>query len=344
MRAVVFDSPGKVALADVPEPRIEHATDALVAIRVGAICGTDLHALGGIPGIPPGTVLGHEFTGEIVAVGSAVQDRKVGELVNASDFTACGRCWWCRNGDHWECEDRSFFGFGSVFGEPLPGAQSEMIRVPHADAVLCPVPPHCSPEAAVFVGDTLACGFAAAERGELRPGETVAIVGGGTVGQMASLACQTLGAATVIVTDRLPARLQVAADNGAVTATPTDAGAIIAELTDGRGADLAIDAVGGQAPLLAACDLVRRRGRIVSVGAHFDATLPYPIAKAFADELTLSCAIGDSIRLRDRIFPLLSAGVLDPTVVVTDTVSLEGVPEAYRRMAAHDELKVLIRP
>ena len=344
MRAVVFDSPGRVALADVPEPRIENPTDALVDIRVSAICGTDLHALHGVPGIPPGTVLGHEFTGEIVAVGPAVQDRKVGELVNASDFTACGRCWWCRNGDHWECEDRSFFGFGSVFGEPLPGAQSEIIRVPHADAVLCPVPEHVTPEAAVFVGDTLACGFAAAERGELRPGETVAIVGGGTVGQMASLACQIIGAATVVVTDMLPARLQVAADNGAVPAAPTDAGAIIAELTDGRGADVAIDAVGGPAPLLAAFDLVRRRGRIVSVGAHFDATFLYPIARAFADELTLSCAIGDSIRLRDRIFPLLSAGVIDPTAIVTSTVSLAEVPDAYQRMAAHEELKVLIQP
>ena len=344
MRAVVFDSPGKVALADVPEPRIEHPTDALVEVKVGAICGTDLHALHGLPGIPPGTVLGHEFTGEIVAVGSAVQNRKVGELVNASDFTACGRCWWCRNGNHWECEERSFFGFGSVFGAPLPGAQSEMVRVPHADTVLCPVPAYCSAEAAVFVGDTLACGFAAAERGGLLPGETVVIVGGGTVGQMASLACQTVGAAAVIVTDRLPARLQVAADNGAIPASPDEAAGIIAEFTDGRGADVAIDAVGGPAPLLAACDLVRRRGRIVSVGAHFDATFPYPIARAFADELTLTCAIGDSIRLRDRIFPLLSAGIIDPTTIVTSVVSLEEVPEAYQRMAGHDELKVLIRP
>ena len=344
MRAVVFDSPGKVALADVPEPRIEHPADALVAIEVSAICGTDLHALHGVQGIPPGTVLGHEFTGEIVAVGSAVQDRKVGELVGASDFTACGRCWWCRRGDHWECEDRSFFGFGSVFGAPLAGAQTEMIRVPHADSVLCPVPEHCSPEAAVFVGDTLACGFAAAERAGLAPGETVVIVGAGTVGQMASLACQTIGAATVVVTDRLPARLHVAADNGAVPAAPAEVAAILAELTDGRGADVAIDAVGGQAPLLAACDLVRRRGRVVSVGAHFDAAFPLPVARAFAEELTLGFAIGDSIRLRDRIFPLLSAGVLDPTVVVTATVSLAEVPEAYERMAAHDELKVLIRP
>ena len=344
MRAVVFDSPGKVALADVPEPRIEQPGDAIVDIGVSAICGTDLHALHGIDGIPPGTVLGHEFAGEIVAVGPAVQHRKVGELVNASDFTACGRCWWCRNGDHWECEDRSFFGFGSVFGEPLPGAQSEMIRVPHADSVLCPVPERCSAEAAIFVGDTLACGFAAAERGRLLPGETVAIVGGGTVGQMAALACQTLGAATVVVSDTLPARRQVAASNGSIAAAPAEAGRVVSELTGGRGADLAIDAVGGAGPLLAACGLVRRRGRIISVGAHFDESFPYPIAKAFAEELTLGCAIGDSIRLRDRIFPLLSAGIIDPTVVVTASVSLDEVPEAYRRMANHDELKVLIHP
>ena len=344
MRAVVFDSPGQVALDDTAEPSIEHSTDALVNVQVSAICGTDLHALHGLDGIPPGTILGHEFVGEIVAVGAGVRSLRVGDQVFGSDFTACGRCWWCRHGDHWECEDRSFFGYGSVFGEPLPGAQAESVRVPHADTVLCPVPSGCTPDAAIFVGDTLACGFAAAERGGVTGGETVAVIGGGTAGQMASLACQTLGAASVVVVEILHNRREVATEIGAIAASPETARPVLDELTGGRGADVVIDAVGGTGPLLAACDLVRPRGTVVSIGAHFEATLPYPVSRAFAEELTLCFAIGDSIRQRDRILPLVSAGIIDPTVVVTSRISLDKAPEAYQRMARHEDLKILIYP
>jgi alcohol dehydrogenase len=342
MRAVVFAEPGQVTVSEVPDPGIEGPRDAIVRVLVGAICGTDLHALHGLPGIRPGMVLGHEFVGEVVATGAALTTLAVGDRVVGSDFTACGRCWWCRRGDHWECTERRFFGFGSVFGAPLPGAQAEFVRVPYADTVLGRLPDGCPPEAAIFVGDNLASGYAAAERGGVTPGDTVAVVGGGAVGQMSSLACQAVGAAAVVVVDILPERRALAARHGAITAAPESSRSVVDELTQGRGADVVIDAVGGLRPLQSACDLVRARGTVVSVGAHFDATFPYPVARAFAEELSLRFAIGDGIRLRDRLLALVGAGVIDPTVVVSARVKLDDVPAAYQRLAAHQEVKVLI--
>jgi threonine dehydrogenase-like Zn-dependent dehydrogenase len=342
MRAVVYTRPGQVIVDDVAEPRLQEPADVIVRVLTSAICGTDLHALHGLEGIPPGTVLGHEFVGEVVAAGNAVRSVGVGDVVSGSDFTACGLCWWCRRGDHWECPERSFFGYGSVFGKPLAGAQAELVRVPYADTVVCRVPDGCPPDAAIFVGDTLATGYAAADRAGVAAGDTVLIVGGGAIGQMTSLACQAVGAASVVLVDLVPGRRELAAMHGAIASSPEGAREILGQLTDGRGADAAVDAVGGPIALRLACDLVRPRGVVVSVGAHFDATFAYPVARAFAAELTLTFAIGDAIRDRNRLFPLVTSGVIDPTVVVTSRVPIDSVPEAYQRFSRHEELKILI--
>jgi alcohol dehydrogenase len=344
MRAVVYAGPERVELRSVPDARIEEPEDALVRVTLSAICGTDLHAWHGLDGVPPGTPLGHEFVGKVVAVGSAVQHLAPGDRVVGSDFAACGHCWWCRQGDHWECPHRSMFGMGSVFGPPIGGAQAEMVRVPFAQTTLMRLPSGCQEEAAIFAGDTLASGVAAAERGGVKPGDVVAVVGGGAVGQMVSLACQNHGAAAVVVTDLIPARLELIAANGGVPSAPDSARALIDELTDGRGADVVVEAVGGSGPLETAFSLVRRRGCVVSVGAHFAPEWPMPVARAFADELCVCFAIGDSIRLGPRILPLLTVGAIDPTGVVSERVPLEGVPDAYRRLAEHTSVKILVDP
>jgi threonine dehydrogenase-like Zn-dependent dehydrogenase len=344
MRAVVYAGPERVEVRSVPDPRIEAPEDALVRVTLSAICGTDLHAWHGLDGIPAGTPLGHEFVGEVVAVGTAVQHLAPGDRVVGSDFAACGHCWWCRRGDHWECPQRCMFGMGSVFGPPLGGAQAELLRVPFAQTTLQRLPAGCSDEAAIFAGDTLASGVAAAERGGVVPGDVVAVIGGGAVGQMASLACQSYGAAAVVVTDLIPARRQLIAAHGGVPSAPEGARQLVDELTDGRGADVVVEAVGGSGPLETAFDLVRRRGRVVSVGAHFAAHWAMPVARAFADELSVCFAIGDSIRLGPRILPLLTVGAIDPTGVISERVSLDGVPDAYRRLAEHTSVKILIDP
>lgn len=342
MRAVLYDGPDRVVVGNVADACLQEPEDALVRVSLAAICGTDLHIIGGHADIEPGTVLGHEFVGEIIAVGSAVRGLRVGDRVVGSDFTACGACWWCRRGDHWECPERQFFGTGATFGKALAGAQAEVVRVPQAATVLCPLPPGCAPDRAIFVGDTLATGFAAADRGGVSPGDTVVILGGGAVGQMTSLACQTVGAAVVVVVDLVADRRALAAAQGALAATPEEVDDLVRRLTAGRGADVAVDAVGGARALDSALTLVRPRGTVVSVGAHFDSSFALPIRRAFAEELTVRFAIGDAIRQRDRLLPLVATGVIDPTVIVSERVGLADVPAAYERFARHEAVKILI--
>ncbi|GAA4863834.1 alcohol dehydrogenase catalytic domain-containing protein [Pseudonocardia benzenivorans] len=342
MKAVLFAGDGTVSVESVAEPIVVDPGDAIVRVRRAAVCGTDLHAVAHGEHLPRGSVLGHEFVGEVVGTGPAVQGHTVGDLVVGADFTACGTCWWCRRGDHWECPQRRFFGTGSAYGPPLAGSQAEFVRVPFADTVLRPVPAGIGLDAAVFLGDTLATGYAAVRRAGLTPGDTVVVLGGGPVGQLTSLAAQACGAGTVVVVEPVDARRELAAREGAVVADPAGARATVAGLTDGRGADAVIDAVGGPRGLDTAFTLVRRRGTIVSVGVHTEPEFALPVARAFADELTLRFAIGDLMRDGEALVALVASGVLDPTVVATQTVPLDDVPDAYRAMAARRTLKSLI--
>jgi alcohol dehydrogenase len=264
MKAVLFAGEGSVTVGSVTEPGIVEPTDAVVRVRRGAVCGTDLHLVAHPEHLPHGTVLGHEFAGDVVEVGAAVRAHRPGDRVVGADFTACGQCWWCRRGDHWECGRRQFFGTGAAFGPPLAGAQAELVRVPFADTVLRGVPPDVPLDAAVFLGDTLATGYAAVQRADLRPGDTLVVLGGGPVGQLAALAAQASGAGVVVLVEPVAQRRELAA--GAIGADPDGARAVVDRVTDGRGADAVIDAVGGVRGLEAAFDLVRRRGAVVSVG------------------------------------------------------------------------------
>jgi threonine dehydrogenase-like Zn-dependent dehydrogenase len=277
-----------------------------------------------------------------VELGAAVRGHRAGDRVAGGDFTACGACWWCRRGDHWECRQRRFFGTGTAFGPPLAGAQAELVRVPFADTVLRPVPGDVSGTAAVFLGDTLATGLAAIQRGELRPGDTVAVVGGGPVGQLASLVAQACGAGVVVLVEPVAARREVAAAEGAVTATPDQARNLIDAVTDGRGADLVIDAIGGPAGLEAALGLVRRRGTVSSVGVHSQAW-SLPAQRAFADELCLRFVIGDFLRDGDSLIALVRSGAVEPAVVASAAVPIADAAQAYRDMAERRTLKAVIR-
>lgn len=342
MKAVLYAGGGQVRVDSVSDPGVEAPTDAVVRVRRAAVCGTDLHLVAHDEQLPRGTVLGHEFVGEVVAAGAAVLGHRAGDMVVGADYTACGRCWWCRRGDHWECAERRFFGTGSAYGPALAGAQAELVRVPFSDTVLRAVPDGVAPDAAVFLGDTLATGYAAIRRARVRPGDAVAVVGGGPVGQLTSLAAQAMGAGAIVVVEPVEARRALAAEQGALVALPDDARAAVDEATDGRGADAVVDAVGGPLGLDTAFGLVRRRGVVVSVGVQPDATWPLPVGRAFGDELTLRFVIGDLMRDGDALVALLRSGALDPRVVASATVGLDGVPQAYRDMATRRSLKTLI--
>ena len=259
-----------------------------------------------------------------------------------ADFAACGRCWWCRRGHHWECGERRFFGTGTLFGPALPGAQAQLVRVPHADITLRAVPAGVPLDAAVLLGDTLATGFAAVQRATLRPGDTVVILGGGPVGQLTSLIAQACGAGVVIVVEPVEQRRALAGAEGAFTAEPDRAREVVDRATDDRGADAVIDAVGGARGLDAALGLVRRAGTVVSVGVQTDAAWPMPVARAFTDELNLRFAVGDVMRDGDQLIALLRSGAVDPAALAPEIVPLDQVPDAYRRMADRRTLKALI--
>jgi len=343
MRAVVYEGNGNVAIREVQSPRIEEPTDALVRVTTAGICGTDLHAIAGhFAGMRQGDIVGHEFAGDIIETGAAVTRLKPGDHVMASDFCSCGKCAECVRGDNWQCADRRFFGTGEAFGPRLSGAQAEIVRVPFADTTLAPIPEGCSDAAAILIGDNLATGWAAVERGGVKPGDIVAVQGGGAVGQLASLSAQAAGAGAVVLIEPSEKRRALARDNGAIAVHPDDALEAIRTLGRGKGADVVIEAVGAAPVFSAAFDLVRRRGSIISVGAHGESEWPIPLAASFTRELSIGFAIGDSIRLRDRLIRLILYGTLDPTVVIDRRVSMDQVPAAYHALQRQENIKTLI--
>lgn len=345
MKAVTLRSPRQIELAGAPWPEVQAPRDAVVRVTMTAICGTDLHPYRGeIPGFRPDTVMGHEFVGVVESVGDEVPPALApGTRVVASDLIACGRCWWCRLGHHYQCPDVSLFGYGEVVGSYVPGGQAEAVRVPFADTVLAPLPPDLDDEAALFVGDILATGWTAAVDGGVTDGDLVAVVGCGPVGLCAAMAATARGAATVVGVDPQPARRRAAIALGVVAVAPTDAAAVVRDLSEGRGADVVIEAVGTPAALWGALDLSRARGAVVAVGAHH---APYELdtADAFARELTLRFAVGDPIRYAPDLLDLVRAGDLDATRVVSHRLSLDDAPAAYALFDQGEATKVVLTP
>lgn len=332
MRAVIYSGSGSVEVADVPEPRIGAPTDAIVQVTRAGICGTDLHLLRDGHGLTPGQVLGHEFVGTVVDVGSGVRSLAVGDRVAGADFVSCGVCRWCREGSQWECEERRFFGTGTAFGAALDGAQAELVRVPFADVALQQLSGGIEWDDALFLGDILATGYSAARRAGFRPGATVAVVGGGPVGQMAAQCAQACGAGPVVVIEPVAERRELAERSGSLSAEPEAARALIDELTDGRGADAAIEAVGGLIGLDTGLSALRRRGTLVSVGVQSSESWQMPVARAFVDEITVSFAVGNAIRDRDEIADLLRAGLLEPAVVIDRRLGIDDAADGYQAM------------
>ncbi len=343
MRAVVFQGKGEVAIAEVPCPKRLADTDAIVRVSLAGICGTDLHAVrGDFTGVEQGTVIGHEFVGNIVEVGSAVKRFRSGDRVMSSDFTACGHCNRCDDGNHWQCAQRAFFGTGTAFGPALQGAQAEFVRVPHADTTLGALPDGCSAEAGLLMADNLATGWIAAERARIRAGDCVVVIGGGAVGQLAALSAQAQAAGTVIVVEPHVARQEFARSQGNLAVHPDGASDLVRSITAGRGADAVLEAVGGAGPLNLAMALTGACGRVVSVGVHSANEWAFPVARAFTAELNLGFAIGNAIRLRGKLLRLIASGAFDPTVVIDARGSLADAPRLYRELAEQRCMKAVI--
>ena len=345
MRAVVLAGVGDVRLEQVPDARILEPTDALVAVRAAAICGADLFPLHGMtPGFENGTILGHEFAGVVVDRGDAVTTVEIGRRVTNTSMVADGTCPACRAGRTTQCTGRALFGYSGVYPR-LDGGQAELVRVPHADRVLAPLPDEVSDDAAVFLADNLPTAYdAVVARGGVREGDFVSVVGLGAVGLM-SVMCAVDAGARVLAVDGVEARRATAVRLGAETVAPEDALEAVAARSDGLGgADVVVEAAGSPGALDAALRLARGRGTVSVVGAHFEPDFPLDNHLMFERELTLRFSIGDAAGHRYTLLELIAAGRLDPASVVSHRMPLADAAEAYRLFDAREATKVVLAP
>ncbi|WP_164015922.1 zinc-dependent alcohol dehydrogenase [Pyxidicoccus trucidator] len=255
MKAVVFHGIGDIRLDEVEEPNIEKPTDAVVKLSASAICGTDLHMIRGtMPGMKPGTILGHEGVGYVESVGDDVRNFSVGDRVVICSTIACGNCVYCRSGYHSQCNDANpngpaagtaFFGGPATTG-PFHGMQAEKVRVPFAHVGMVKVPEGVTDEQAILVSDIFPTGYFGAELAEIKNGDTVAVFGCGPVGLFAIVSAKLLGAGRVFAIDCHEDRLELARAQGAevINFDQEDPVETLKRLTNGIGVDRAIDAVG----------------------------------------------------------------------------------------------------
>jgi len=343
MKAVVLHAPGRLAVDDVADPSILDPGDAIVAVSATAICGADLFPFHGLtPGFEAGTILGHEFAGAVVEVGSAVTAVRPGDRVVNASMISDGTCPSCKAGRVTQCAGRSLFGYSGVYPR-LDGGQAELVRVPQADRALRLLPDGVSDEAAVFLADILPTGLAAVARADMREGDTVVVVGCGPVGLMALLCARGL-AGRLIAVDGVQVRRELAATLGAEPVEPEAAAAVVAEATNGLGADVVIEAAGSPGGLDASLRLARGRGVVSVVGAHFEPDYPLNNALMFEHELTLRFSIGDPTADGAVLLERLASGELDPTPVITHRMALAEAAEAYRLFDSREATKVVLAP
>lgn len=343
MKAVVLAGPEDVRVQEVPEPTLADPGDAIVRVSASAICGADLFPYHGYtPGFEDGTILGHEFVGTVEELGSNVSRLRFGQRVVNTSMTSDGTCAHCRAGRRTQCESRALFGYSGVYPR-LEGGQAELVRVPQADRCLWSIPDAVSDLDAVFLADMLPTGHGAVQRGGVAYGDVVVVLGLGCVGLMATMVAAGT-ARRVIAVDSIPERRGLAAAFGAETVEPAAAAAAVSAATEGLGADVVIEAAGAAAALDASLSLVRGRGTVSVVGAHFEPDYPLDNALMFEREITLRFTVGDPGADREMLLGAIAAGRLEPSRVISLRAPLEDAVDAYRVFDARKVVKVLLEP
>jgi threonine dehydrogenase-like Zn-dependent dehydrogenase len=294
-----------------------------------------------------GVVLGHEYLGTIEAKGDGVTQFEEGDRVVGSFFVACGKCWFCRRGTPMKCMGIRVFGMGFAMGD-LQGAQSEYVRVPEADLTLRKIPTDggLGDEDLLFVGDILTTGYDAVRKTEMRPGDVVAVVGCGPVGLCTVMAARALGAGKVVAVDMVPERLKLAESLGAIAVNPNeqDADDVVLELTEWRGADLVVDAVGNEHALAACFPLVRMGGTISLPGMYVEDSAPLPIGDMWLKNITIMAGVANIQGHMDEVIELIRDGRIDPKVIISHRMPLSEAPEGYRLFEAKEAMKVVLEP
>ena len=345
MKALIYDGPGQKHLGERERPQIKDVGDAIVRVTHTTICGTDLHILkGDVPTCEPGRTLGHEGVGVVEAVGSAVSNFKPGDHVLISCITSCGRCDYCRRGIYSHCVSG-----GWVLGNAIDGTQAEYVRIPHADTSLYPVPPGTDEEALVMLSDILPTGFECGVlNGKVAPGSSVAIVGAGPIGLATLLTAQFYSPSQIIMIDIDANRLAVAERFGAtrtIDSRSEDPVAAVKSLTDGRGVDTAIEAVGVPATFELCEDLVAPGGVIANIGVH-GAKADLHLERLWSHNITITTRLVDTATT-SMLLKTVASGKVDAKKLITHRFTLDGIMEAYDvfgRAAETRALKVLITP
>jgi alcohol dehydrogenase len=328
MKALVYNGPGKRAWMDKPDPGVIEPTDAVVRIDSSTICGTDLHILkGDVPEVKAGTILGHEAVGTVVEVGTGVGTLEVGDRVLVSCITSCGRCRFCKEGHYGLCTG----GGGWIFGHLIDGLQAEYARVPFADTSVYKVPEGLSDEQVLFLADILPTAYEVGVlAGRVAPGDTVAIVGAGPIGLAAIMTAKLFTPAHIVAIDLDDGRLEMARAFGADVAINNGTGAAVAavqELTEGLGADVAIEAVGVPETFELCTELIRPGGRVANVGVHGHAATLH-LETLWIRDVTITTGLVDTITT-PQLLKLIAEGRLDPTPFATHRFPLDETMSAY---------------
>jgi len=389
MKALTWYGKGDIRCESVPDPKIEHGRDAIIKVTACAICGSDLHLFDGVmPSMQHGDVLGHETMGEVVDVGSDNKTLKVGDRVVVPFTISCGECFFCQRGYFSGCERSNpnkkaaeklwghspagLFGYSHLLGG-FAGGQAEYLRVPFADVGPIKIPNGLTDEQVLFLSDIFPTGYMAADFCNIQPGDTIAVWGCGPVGQMAIKSAFLLGAERVIAIDTVPERLALARTSGAITIDFMDEDVYerIQELTNERGADACIDAVGTEPETKASFDSMvdrvkvalfmgtdrphvlrqainccRNFGTVSIVGVYGGLLDNVPMGSAINRGLTFRMAQTPVQAYMPKLLERIEKGEIDPSFVITHRATLEEGPELYKTFRdKHDGcIKVVIKP
>jgi alcohol dehydrogenase len=343
MKALVYLGPGKKAFDDHRLPEITAATDAIVKMTRTSICGSDLHILkGDVPTCQPGRILGHEGVGVVEKVGSAVTAFKPGDHVLISCISACGKCVYCRKLMYSHCTTG-----GWLLGNSIDGTQAEWVRIPYADTSLYAIPAAADEEGMVMLSDILPTSFECGVlNGKVQPGNTVAIVGAGPVGLAALLTSQLFSPAEIIMLDIDDNRLEAARSFGATAVVNTSDGKAretVMKLTDNRGVDTAIEAVGVPATFEVCQNIVAPGGTIANIGVH-GKKVDLHLEQLWDRNLTITTRLVDTVSTPTLLKMLLSRK-LNPMLLITHRFKLDHILNAYETFAyaaSTRALKVMI--
>ncbi len=347
MRAMVYRGVGKIVLEDVPRPEILEPTDAIVKVTSTAICGTDLHIYQGDFSVDMGTIIGHEFLGVIDEVGEHVINYRPGERVLVYPGFRCEACEACLKGMPMGCPK------GGIFGNPTPygsvhGGQAEYVRVPFAQRILHRIPEGMSDEDVMLVTDMLPTGYFAAESGDIKPGDSVAVFGCGPVGLCAQICAQLFGPSKVFGVDLLEYRLKVAEHLGSIPidASQVDAPNRIRELTDGLGANVAIEAIGTPATFYGCLQSVRPTSNISIVGIFSD-SIELPMQTLCITNKKITMGLPHKLaEYIPMLLKLIGEGRINARPIISHILPLSEGERAYDMFARKLDgaLKVVLKP